>query len=161
MAKSRILVWGLACGLIVSLLGNLFLAQMFMESQKLNRDLSLAYEELAETYLPKPPISKDQAIDIALEYGEWNQTSLADMEVTASLDYYTYLKRGSESGFSFLHNVVAHVSDYGPKEMGSDGLRMTFRYVWVVVVSQRGEGKSIPEIGEGLKIFQNAVGYFE
>lgn len=110
-------------------------------------ELSLAYEELEETYLPKPPVSKDQAIDIALEYGEWNETSLADMEVTANLKYYMYLKRGSESGVSFLHEVVAHVSDYGPKEMGSDGWRTTFRYVWVVVVSQKGMVKSIPPPG--------------
>lgn len=152
--RNNRLVWGLTCGLIVSLLGNFFLTQMFMESQNLNRDLSSAYDELQqsyqeleETYSPKPPVSKDQAIDIALEYGEWNETSLADMEVTANLDYYMYLKRGSESTISFLHNVVAHVPDYAPKEMGTNGWRTTFRYVWVVVVSQREGGKSIPPPG--------------
>ena len=69
------------------------------------------------------------------------------MEVTANLEYYMYLKSGSESGFSFLHEVVAHASDYGPKEMGTDGLRMTFRYIWVVVVSEKAMGESIPPPG--------------
>ena len=154
MKSSKILIWVLACGLAVSLLGNLISVQMFMESQrsygKLVEDydeLHQSYDELKGTCLPNPPISKDQAIDIALEYGEWNETSLADMEVTANLDYYMYLKRGSESGVSFLHEVVAHVSDYGPKEMGTDGWRTTFRYVWVVVVSQKGMVKSIPPPG--------------
>ena len=149
MAKSRILVWGLACGLVGSLLGNLILAQMFLESQVLNRDLSLAYdelrqshEELEETYLPKPPISEDQAIDIALEYGGWNETSLAGMAVIANLEYYMF--RETATGlihFQRLHEVVAQVSDYGPEitcietsDGSQDSFCATFRYCWVVII---------------------------
>ena len=150
VAESRILVWGLACGLVVSVLGNLILAQRFMESQMLSHDLSLAYddllqsyEELEETYTPKPPISKDQAIDIALEYGQWNETSPEGMEVTASLEYYMSSKTAKEFQFHRLHEVIAHMSDYGPDgtcrggniiiiPSGRDCI--TFRYCWVIVI---------------------------
>lgn len=161
--KSRVLVWGLASGLVVSLLGNLILAQRLMESQRLNYDLSSArdelrqsyddllqsYEELEETYTPEPPISKDQAIDIALDrYGQWNETSLEGMKVTASLGYYLFRKSPRE--FQFLHEVIAHVSDYGPDDrsiwsgtcgegediilipLGRDCI--TFRYCWFVII---------------------------
>ena len=155
MEKSRILVWSLASGLVVSLLGNLILFQMFIESQTLNHDLSLAYDglrqsyvELEETYSPKPPISKDQAIDIALEYGQWNETSLEGMEVTASLEYCMFRRSATELQIRRLFEVIADVSDYGPDETCTDGDCTTFRYCWILLIQQKEkENGSIPPPG--------------
>lgn len=96
--------------------------------------LQESYDELKETYLPRPPISKSEAVDLALKYGGWNETALKGMEVTASLDYVMFRRGPTFTEFAFLHEVDAHVSDYSSKETCHDGDCTTFRYVWTVAV---------------------------
>ena len=84
--------------------------------------------ELNES-LPKPPISKSEATDIALEYGGWNETSLEGMEVSVTLKYYCL-----DSWMTPLHQVAGHIADFNPRTVEN----ATFRYLWLVVVSEEG-----------------------
>ena len=160
MSRLRILVAGLICGLIISLAVNVNMAWELMElyrEREIYRDLSRNYDELQasclsllQSYrelkgilnesLPKPPISKSEATDIALEYGGWNETFLEGMEVSATLKYYCF----DISGWWMtpLHQVAGHIPDFHPRTVGN----ATFRYLWVVVVSKK-EGYSIPPPG--------------
>ena len=162
MSRLEILVAGLICGLIISLALNVNMAWQLMKSQELYRDLSRDYDELRqsydqlnETYSPsKPPVSKSEAIGIALEYGGWNETTLEGMKVSAGLNYVMF-HDSSYWGFGFmpLHDVTGYVSDYSPKEHISSRNHyaydcITHRYVWIVVVREAGDVLSIPPPGQ-------------
>ena len=144
MSRLEILVAGLFCGLIISLAFNVNMAWELMKSQKLYRDLSRDYDELRQSYdqlnespsPSEPPVSKSEAIGIALEYGGWNETSLKGMVVSAALAYYCI-----DGGITLLHQVAGHIADFGPRTVGN----ATFRYLWVVAVSK----KEAPSGGAG------------
>ena len=158
MSRLKILVAGLICGLIISLAVNVSVAWELMKSQELYRDLSRAYDEprqsydqlkgiridveiaVNDSYSPSwPPILlESDAIDIALEYGGWNETSLEGMVVSATLEYYCI-----DGGMTVLHGVTGHIVDFHPRTVGNT----TFRHLWRVVVREKGFAYSIPPPG--------------
>jgi len=134
---------GFICSVIVLLIINVV---VLIENQELRR----SYYELQQTYLStitpakiSPPISKSEAIHMALEYGRWNETTLKGMVATANLCYMKfdpgYIEyRGSErichGGVEVLWQVTEPVSDYSPVSVEMWYGNVTYRYVWTVVV---------------------------
>jgi hypothetical protein len=121
---------GLICGLVVSLIVNVFVLK---ENQELRR-LSTAIS---------PPISKSDAIRTSLEYGRWDETTLKDMVADATLSYSKFYNSTGGWGYEPLYDITEHVSDYSPLHIGV----VTYRYVWVVVVRQTGRFRTIPPPG--------------
>jgi len=150
--RLEVLTVGLICGVVISLIVNVVI---LMENQRLRRsydELYRSYDELYQTYLStitptkiSPPISKLEAIYIALEYGGWNETTLKGMEVTATLYYMKFYNSTEkrEYGYEVLYQVTEPVSDYSPVRIGD----VTYRYIWMVVVEQVGRAISIPPPG--------------
>ena len=159
--KSLILLVVLVCGMVVSLGVNVFVLIELRELRLSYRELFQSYDELWQSYeklrgilVGQPPISKSEAIDIALEYDGWNETTLKDMEVTAGLNYVMVQNTSYSHGYGImiLHEVHGYVSDYSPKETCFSRNHyaydcITHRYAWIVVVSEKGFGHSIPPPG--------------
>lgn len=112
----------------------------------------LAFEKLTISNIT-PPVSRIQAVVIALSSGGWNYTSLRGMEVNASLLYcrFWYANNGGELGFEKLSAVKAPVGDYSPRAeynvtspWGSSTLgTLWYRYVWGIGVRQSGVIQSL------------------
>ena len=123
------------CGLAASLIVN---AVVLTEIQGLRLsydELRRSYEELSLSVVLQPPISKSQAIDIAIGYGGWNETTLKGMEVTATLCYarlFDETVNGRRYGYEVLYRVTEPVSDYGQVRVGNE----TYGYVWLVIVDE-------------------------
>jgi hypothetical protein len=111
-----------------------------------------AYTDLFDSNV-KPPITKLEAVAIALSSDNWNSSSLKGLEVSASLTYvrFFYGKSG-ERGFKYLNDVNEPVDDYSPRaeyNVTEPGAyppvkgTMWYRYVWVVNV-ESGPPYSIP-----------------
>lgn len=133
MKRLEILAVGLVCGLVVSLVLN---NVVLMEIQRLGRsydELRQSYEELSLSFALQPPISKSQAIDIAIRYGGWSEATLKGREITATLCYARFYA-GTESynGFEVLYRVAEPVSDYSQVHIADE----TYRYIWWVIVQQ-------------------------
>jgi len=120
--------------------------------EKLNRtyqELNQNYVELKGAYLEllddpfSPPISKLQAIEIALKHGGWNITNLKGMLVTATLEYRLFILTTKEWGTGHIYDVKEPVSDFTPVVDGST----TYRYIWHVIIRKIGPGRSIPPPG--------------
>jgi len=143
LRRLEALTLGLICSVIVLLIINVV---VLMENQELRR----SYDELQQTYFStitpttiSPPISKPEAIYIALEYGRWNETTLEGMETTANLYYMKfdpgYIEyRGAErichGGVEVVCQVTEPVSDYSPVRVEMWYGNVTYRYIWTVVV---------------------------
>ncbi|MDH5441436.1 MAG: hypothetical protein OEY31_12620, partial [Candidatus Bathyarchaeota archaeon] len=70
MSRLEILVAGLVCGLIVSLIFNVIGFVLIVQLQDYRLEYGFlveSYGRLQKTYSPKPPISKSQAMDIVSE----------------------------------------------------------------------------------------------
>jgi len=120
--------------------------------EKLNRTcqwLNQNYVELKGVYLElfddtfSPPISKLQAIEIALKHGGWNITNLKGMLVTATLEYRM---------FQAPHPIVVKVEKLEVKEPVFDFTPVvdgntTYRYIWHVIIMKIGPIRSIPPAG--------------
>ena len=119
--------------------------------------LEQKYSDLEASFLGlfddpfSPPVSKPQAILIALEHGEWKSSNLRGMVVTSSLKYVRFWVDDG-SGYEVLHEVKEPVSDYSPVAEGE----ATYRYVWGVIVRRVGMGITIPP--SGLYIVDAATG---
>jgi hypothetical protein len=113
-----------------------------------------AYTDLIDSNV-KPPITKLEAVAIALSSDSWNSSSLRGLEVSASLAYVRFFYANSgERGCEVLRDVNEPVDDYSPRmeynvtnPWGFNPLdkgTMWYRYVWIVVVDQPGPMHSIP-----------------
>jgi hypothetical protein len=116
---------------------------------ELNRtywELGIKYSDLEGSYLAlfddpfSPPVSKLQAILIALKHGGWNSSNLRGMAVTASLKYIYFRVAEKEYEAGILHEVMEPVSDYSPVVEGD----VTYRYAWFVNVEKAGPRWSMP-----------------
>jgi hypothetical protein len=113
----------------------------------------------------QPPISELQALQMALQYGGWNATSLQGNQVSISL-WYVLLSQDSASagpGFDMIQEVTAPVSNYsattfvyaswpanytGPTwSPVHPPITLSYHYAWVVVVEQASGMLSIPPPG--------------
>jgi hypothetical protein len=121
----------------------------FDELNQTNWEMEIKYLDLEASFLGlfddpfSPPVSKFQAILMALEHGGWNSSNLRGLVVTASLDYMRFWATKMGSGFEVLHEVKNPVSDYSPVVEGD----ITYRYVWYVIVAQAGPWRTIPPPG--------------
>jgi hypothetical protein len=122
----------------------------YCELNSTYRELSIKYSDLEKSYLGlfddplSPPVSKLQAIDIALEHGRWNSSNLRGKVVTAGLWYMRFWAEDvSVVVVEVPHEVEEPVSDYSPVVEGD----VTYRYVWHVVVEKAGPIKGIPPPG--------------
>jgi hypothetical protein len=113
-------------------------------------NLEFKYSDLEGSYLGlfddplSPPVSKLQAIDIALEHGGWNSSNLRGKVVTAGLWYRRFWAEDvSVVVVEVPHEVEEPVSDYSPVVEGD----VTYRYVWYVVVEKAGSVRSIDPPG--------------
>jgi len=104
-----------------------------------------------------PPVSKLEAVGIALSKSGWNSTSLKDKEVSATLIYASFFYSDVGSSFRTVYEVNTNLGDYSPKvEYNVTDPHMTpqrkgtmwYRYVWRVVISNQGFWKSIPPSGQ-------------
>ena len=111
-------------------------------------ELEQKYSNLEGSYLGlfddplSPPVSKLQAIDIALEHSGWNSSNLRGKVVTDSL-WYMRFWADDVSRVEAPHKVEEPVSDYSPVVEGD----VTYRYVWYVVVEKAGPIRTIPPPG--------------
>jgi hypothetical protein len=122
----------------------------YCELNSTYRELGIKYSDLEKSYLGlfddplSPPVSKLQAIDIALEHGGWNSSNLRGKVVTAGLWYMRFWAEDvSVVVVEVPHEVEEPVSDYSPVVEGD----VTYRYVWHVVVEKAGPIKGIPPPG--------------
>ena len=74
------------------------------------------------------PISKSQAIRIALAYDGWNATTLRGQTLGAVLQYISYTDSGPSDWISY---VTEPVTSYSPAKIEDK----TYRYVWTVYIS--------------------------
>jgi heme/copper-type cytochrome/quinol oxidase subunit 2 len=118
-------------------------------------------------YSFSPPIPMYRAIIIGLQSDEWNASSLENMTVHVSLDYYVFytnvsalyqlasqenltltgypnpdLNMTGGYGYELIHEVTAPVDDYRPQIFNG----VSLRYVWSIVV-QENSGMCIPPPG--------------
>ena len=116
---------------------------------ELNRtywELGIKYSDLEGSFLGlfddpfSSPVSKLQAILIALEHGGWNSSNLRGKVVTASLWYIYFNVTEKEYEAGVLHEVREPVSDYSPVVEGD----VTYRYAWYVIVEKAGPSWSMP-----------------
>ena len=148
--RLEVLTVVLICGVVVSLIVNVV---VLMENQKLRRLYDQVYQAYLSTIAPttiSPPISKPEAIHLALEYGRWNETTLKDVVVGAHLHYVKFFYNGHE----WLYEVTEPVSDYSPVRIDD----VTYRYVWVVGTQRVGPVMSIPPPGYTLYYVDAATG---
>ena len=118
------LVWVLACGLAVSLLGNLISVWMFMESQTSYGKLVEAYDELHQSYeelkgtylpkLPKPPISKDPACLLCSDPQRGTKSSRASLALARSIDFVPSHSQREDAGYCHAQED-GHSYEYGIK----------------------------------------------
>ncbi len=120
-------------------------------------------------YSFSPPILKYHAIDIALASDGWNQSSLQNMTVHATLQKMLFFTNGSAlleyaekenvslmafpnpnlpnlsdmSGIELLGEVTESVDSYRPQFYG----QVTIRYIWGIVITQNIDGFQIPPPG--------------
>jgi hypothetical protein len=120
-------------------------------------------------YSFSPPISMYHAIDIALASDGWNQSSLQNMTVHASLYKNLFYTNGSAlleyadnanitltvlpnrdlpnlsdmRGVEDLGEVTAPVDNYQPQIYN----QVTIRYIWSIVITQNRDGIQIPPPG--------------
>jgi len=112
-------------------------------------ELEIKYSDLEASFLGlfedplSPPVSKLQAILLALEHEGWNSSNLRGLVVITSLEYIRFWDTEKGSGFEVLHEVKNPVSDYSPVVEGD----ITYRYVWYVIVAQAGPWRTIPPPG--------------
>jgi hypothetical protein len=115
-------------------------------------------------YSFSPPISKYKALDIALESDGWNQRSLENMTVYASLNYDVFYTSVTSlyqianlenltlsghpnpdlniTGSEFLHEVTAPANDYKPQIYNG----VSLRYIWTITV-EKDSGMTMPPSG--------------
>jgi hypothetical protein len=95
----------------------------------------LAFHNLSGVYLLiqlptspiSPPISADQALFLALQYGGWNLTSLQN--ATISIMFGSTSTEPNQTSF-VVNETYGNISDYAPVQNGS----VTNRYVWVIQI---------------------------
>ncbi|MEM1581850.1 MAG: hypothetical protein QXK89_04995 [Candidatus Bathyarchaeia archaeon] len=147
MNRLELLTLVVIFSLVISLAINVLVLVEVQKVKHFYQELSRAYAKLSELYYDmaflSPPISKSQAISIALEYGGWNDTTLKDMEVTAALYYVKFYNTTRELCFEVLHKVVGPVLSYSPVCVGN----ATYRYTWIIIIQRQGPVKSIPPAG--------------
>jgi hypothetical protein len=95
------------------------------------------------SYSFSPPVSMNLAVKIALESGGWNEASLENKTICVSLDYCAFMDSSSVSSFEFLRAVTEPAQDYSPVQIGD----ITYRYVWVIIISESGPVQGIPPPG--------------
>ena len=78
----------------------------------------------------RTPISKSQAIRIALAISGWNATSIRGKTVGATLQYMTITKVGLGESWQ-ISDVEEPAESYSPVQNGA----ITYRYVWCVFFS--------------------------
>jgi len=162
--KRRVLLYTIAAVTIIALATSTVL--LYNENLRLRTELEEQSTKMTnlESYLHaytalfdsnvKPPITKLEAVAIALSSDNWNSSSLRGLEVSASLAYvgFFYAKSG-ETGFEYLRDVNEPVDDYSPRAEYNVTMpgayppvigTMWYRYVWVVTVHESGPGRSIP-----------------
>jgi hypothetical protein len=122
----------------------------YCELNSTYRELGIKYSDLEKSYLGlfddplSPPVSKLQAIDIAMEHGGWNSSNLRGKVVPAGLWYMRFWAEDvSVVVVEVPFEVEEPVSDYSPVVEGD----VTYRYVWHVVVEKAGPIKGIPPPG--------------
>jgi hypothetical protein len=162
--KRRVLLYTIAAVTVIALFTST--ALLYNENLRLRTELEEQSTKLTnlESYLHaytnlfdsnvKPPITKLEAVAIALSSDNWNSSSLRGLEVSASLTYVRFFYAKNEAGFEYLHDVNEPVDDYSLRAeynvtdpWGSNPLRkgtMWYRYVWVVTVHESVPGRSIP-----------------
>lgn len=89
-----------------------------------------------------PPVSMYRALIIALESDRWNASSLSNMEVRISLEYWGF-PNDSANGGGWLHYVTQPAKDYSPVQVNGT----TYRYIWDINVEPSGDVKYIPPLG--------------
>jgi hypothetical protein len=78
-----------------------------------------------------PPVTKPDAVRIALNYGNWTEEKLSGKMITATLKWIVVSHvEGRTSVFESIMEVTQPRGDYSPKQEGD----LVFRYAWQVVV---------------------------
>ena len=138
----------LILGLVVSMIVNAIVLWDDYRLRLSKGELEQKYSDLEASFLGlfddpfSPPVSKLQAILIALEHGGWKSSNLRGLVVTAVLQYMRFWSDGGAGG-EVLHEVRNPVSDYSSVVEGDT----TYRYVWCVTVREPGPGRTIPPPG--------------
>jgi len=110
---------------------------------QLNDDLN-HYNNMINQNSPfSTPVSKSQAIRIALDYGGWNATTLSGMGVSATLQYRAFEQTPISYGHWVINDVTEPVANYSAVQNGA----ITYRYIWQVVVEPNQGLQSIPPPG--------------
>jgi DNA-binding transcriptional ArsR family regulator len=122
------------------------ISEMYLDYSQLSKNYTQIKAEYLSTVAPTaitPPISKLEAIHIALTHGGWNRTMLQDLFVTADLCYVELTVTPQSKRFDLVYYVTEAVLDYSPVRIGDT----TYRYVWYIIITQQGFTHSIPPPG--------------
>jgi hypothetical protein len=90
-----------------------------------------------------PPISKSEALQIALDYGGWNDTTLANKTVSEQLCLIYCQGSSTSGGYGLLGDVDGDVANYSAVQVGN----ITYRYVWEIIVQNNSTAVLIPPPG--------------
>jgi hypothetical protein len=164
--NKRVLVIVLIAALAVSLFLNAALYYQNYSVNQQQKDFTVYYNEFGNVSLQSisynfsPPVSIYRALKIALDSDDWNTTSLENMTVRVSLDYFkftndsTIIKNpydnttsGPSSGSEFLYSVTQPVKDYSAVTTKNATYSTTYRYIWSIVVKQNSGFITIPPPG--------------
>ena len=163
--NKRIAVFVLVAALFVSVFLNVALYYQNYSGNQQQKDFTAYYNEFGNVSLQSisynfsPPISMYRALKIALESDGWNTTSLENMTVRVSLDYFKFTNDstitknlydnttlGPSSGSEFLYSVTQPVKDYSAVTVNNATYSTTYRYIWDIVVKQN-TGVTLPPPG--------------
>jgi hypothetical protein len=147
----------LAAVIAVSICLNVALYYQNYSVSQQKDDFTAYYNEFGNVSLQSisynfsPPVSMYRALKIALENGGWNTTSLENMTVSVSLDYYEFTTEnttlGPSSGSEYLYSVTQPVNNYSAVTVSNTTNSTTYRYIWNIVVKQNSGIWSIPPPG--------------
>lgn len=162
----RICVIVLVAALVVSVFLNVALYYQNYSGNQQKDDFNAYYSEFGNvsvqsiSYNFSPPVSMYRALKIALENGGWNTTSLENMTVSVSLDYFKFWNdssiiknpydnttMGPSWGSELLYSITQPVGDYSAVTVSNSTNSTTYRYIWDIVVKQNSGVIGLPPPG--------------
>lgn len=138
MAKAKtnkkLIVTILVIILAVSAFLGIFIYGQIYGTNQQTADFNAFYNEFGNVTVQSsnitfsPPVNMYHALKIALEKGSWNKTSLTNMTINISLDYFEFW---TNSSFQFLSVVGRSENSYSPVTVNDT----TFRYIWDISIN--------------------------
>jgi hypothetical protein len=128
------------------------------ELEKINEILWNQYFSIIEPLKYSPPMSKNEAIQKAIHYGNWNSSSLEGLTVNATFLLFKFeeqiIENSNKSALFIVSSkgVEESVVDFSPKTEGN----FIYGYTWVITINPIRQA----ELGYLSALTQTARGYY-